>query len=71
MARVKDGDPALKLLLKAIKATAKGGIGKQRQRNSRGEVPFYEPWAGLSARRGAQTSRAAVLSTSASSCTAR
>lgn len=44
MAAVKDGDPALKLLLKAIKATAKGGIGKLRQRNSRGEVPFYEPW---------------------------
>jgi DNA-binding transcriptional regulator YiaG len=43
MARSKGADPALALVLKAIKATAKGGIGKLRQRN-RGQVPYYEPW---------------------------
>ncbi|MBT2446201.1 helix-turn-helix domain-containing protein [Streptomyces sp. ISL-43] len=63
MARVKDGDPALKLLLKAIKATAKGGIGKLRQRNSRGEVPFYEPWPALERETWRPDIRAAVLST--------
>uniref|UniRef100_UPI002F913449 telomere-associated protein Tap n=1 Tax=Streptomyces sp. NBC_01001 TaxID=2903713 RepID=UPI002F913449 len=63
MAAVKDGDPALKLLLKAIKATAKGGIGKLRQRNSRGEVPFYEPWPALERETWRPDIRAAVLST--------
>ncbi|WP_342668496.1 hypothetical protein [Streptomyces ochraceiscleroticus] len=43
MARSKSIDPTLTLLATAIKATAKGGIGKLRQR-SRGQVPYYEPW---------------------------
>ncbi|MGW2586355.1 telomere-associated protein Tap [Streptomyces virginiae] len=63
MAEAKNGDPALKLLLKAIKATAKGGIGKLRQRNSRGEVPFYEPWPALERETWRPDIRAAVLST--------
>ncbi|MFF8946012.1 hypothetical protein ACF1A5_27845 [Streptomyces sp. NPDC014864] len=48
MAHSKEVGPAL--ALKAIKATAKGGTGKPRQRN-RGRVPYYEPWPALGARR--------------------
>ncbi|MDT6988370.1 helix-turn-helix transcriptional regulator [Streptomyces lusitanus] len=62
MARSKDVDPALSLVLKAIKATAKGGIGKLRQRN-RGQVPYYEPWPALERRTWRPDIRAAVLST--------
>ncbi|MFJ8547199.1 telomere-associated protein Tap [Streptomyces sp. NPDC093586] len=61
MARSKDVDPALALVLKAIKATAKGGIGKLRQRN-RGQVPYYEPWPALERRTWRPDIRAAVLS---------
>ncbi|MGW2588356.1 telomere-associated protein Tap, partial [Streptomyces virginiae] len=62
MAAAKDADPAMALLLKAIKATAKGGIGKLRQR-SRGQVPFYEPWPALERKTWRPDIRAAVLST--------
>ncbi|WP_323138038.1 hypothetical protein [Streptomyces sp. NBC_01433] len=41
MARSRQVDPTMSLLTTAIKATAKGGIGKLRQR-SRGQVPYYE-----------------------------
>ncbi|MBX4177004.1 telomere-associated protein Tap [Streptomyces geysiriensis] len=61
MARSKDADPALALVLKAIKATAKGGIGKLRQRN-RGQVPYYEPWPALERKTWRPDIRAAVLS---------
>ncbi|WP_432154775.1 telomere-associated protein Tap [Streptomyces tricolor] len=61
MARSKDVDPALALVLKAIKATAKGGIGKLRQRN-RGQVPYYEPWPALERTTWRPDIRAAVLS---------
>ncbi|MGW0608675.1 telomere-associated protein Tap [Streptomyces sp. NPDC002640] len=61
MARAKDVDPALALVLKAIKATAKGGIGKLRQRN-RGQVPYYEPWPALERPTWRPDIRAAVLS---------
>ena len=46
IARSKQVDPAMALLVNAIKATAKGGVGKLRQRN-RGQVPYYEPWPAL------------------------
>ncbi|MFI9345770.1 telomere-associated protein Tap [Streptomyces sp. NPDC052773] len=62
MARSRDADPALALLLKAIKATAKGGIGKLRQR-SRGQVPYYESWPALERPTWRPDIRAAVLST--------
>ncbi|WP_030615396.1 telomere-associated protein Tap [Streptomyces achromogenes] len=60
MARSRDADPALNLVLKAIKATAKGGIGKLRQRN-RGQVPYYEPWPALERATWRPDIRAAVL----------
>ncbi|MFE1198462.1 telomere-associated protein Tap [Streptomyces olivaceoviridis] len=60
MARSKRVDPALSLVLKAIKATAKGGIGKLRQRN-RGQVPYYEPWPALERTTWRPDIRAAVL----------
>ncbi|TGA91163.1 helix-turn-helix transcriptional regulator [Streptomyces sp. MZ04] len=62
MARSKQMDPAMALLLKAIKATAKGGIGKLRQRN-RGQVPYYEPWPALARETWRPDIRAAVLAT--------
>lgn len=62
MAGAKSVDPAMALLLKAIKATAKDGIGKLRQR-SRGQVPFYEPWPALDRKTWRPDIRAAVLST--------
>lgn len=46
MARRKQVDPTMALLETAIKATAKGAIGKLRQR-SRGQVPYYEPYPAL------------------------
>ncbi|MGW0931044.1 telomere-associated protein Tap [Streptomyces sp. NPDC002644] len=60
MARSRDADPALALVLKAVKATAKGGIGKLRQRN-RGQVPYYEPWPALERPTWRPDIRAAVL----------
>ncbi|MDQ0604941.1 hypothetical protein QF037_009286 [Streptomyces canus] len=60
MAHAKSIDPTLALLAKAIKATAKGGIGKLRQRNS-GQVPYYEPWPALKRETWRPDIRAAVL----------
>ncbi|MGQ5640810.1 MULTISPECIES: telomere-associated protein Tap [unclassified Streptomyces] len=60
MARSKQVDPAMALLVNAIKATAKGGIGKLRQRN-RGQVPYYEPWPALKRETWRPDIRAAVL----------
>ncbi|MER6075391.1 helix-turn-helix transcriptional regulator [Streptomyces sp. NPDC001817] len=62
MARSRHTDPTLALVLKAIKATAKGGIGKLRQRN-RGQVPYYEPWPALARPTWRPDIRAAVLAT--------
>jgi hypothetical protein len=62
MARSRHADPTLALVLKAIKATAKGGIGKLRQRN-RGQVPYYEPWPALARPTWRPDIRAAVLAT--------
>ncbi|WP_030814275.1 telomere-associated protein Tap [Streptomyces sp. NRRL S-337] len=62
MTRSKQADPTMALVLKAIKATAKGGIGKLRQRN-RGQVPYYEPWPALSRETWRPDIRAAVLAT--------
>lgn len=60
MARSGHADPVTELLAKAVKATAKGGIGKLRQR-SRGQVPFYEPWPALARETWRPDIRAAVL----------
>ncbi|WP_055698090.1 telomere-associated protein Tap [Streptomyces silaceus] len=60
MARSKSVDPTMALLAGAIKATAKGGIGKLRQRN-RGQVPHYEPWPALARETWRPDIRAAVL----------
>ncbi|MFJ3250642.1 telomere-associated protein Tap [Streptomyces sp. NPDC086782] len=60
MARSKSVDPTMALLAGAIKATAKGGIGKLRQRN-RGQVPYYEPWPALARETWRPDIRAAVL----------
>ncbi|MER7780362.1 helix-turn-helix domain-containing protein [Streptomyces sp. NPDC096191] len=60
MAHSKHTDPTMALLANAIKATAKGGIGKLRQRN-RGQVPYYEPWPALARETWRPDIRAAVL----------
>ena len=60
MARSRSTDPTMALLAKAIKATAKGGIGKLRQRN-RGQVPYYEPWPALNWETWRPDIRAAAL----------
>ncbi|MFJ3671249.1 telomere-associated protein Tap [Streptomyces sp. NPDC090106] len=60
MTRSRTTDPTMALLAKAIKATAKGGIGKLRQR-SRGQVPYYEPWPALKRETWRPDIRAAVL----------
>lgn len=60
MARRKQADPTMALLETAIKATAKGGIGKLRQR-SRGQVPYYEPYPALDRWTWRPDIRAAVL----------
>ncbi|MEU5689874.1 telomere-associated protein Tap [Streptomyces venezuelae] len=60
MARRKQVDPAMALLETAIKATAKGAIGKLRQR-SRGQVPYYEPYPALDRWTWRPDIRAAVL----------
>ncbi|NEC20297.1 helix-turn-helix domain-containing protein [Streptomyces parvus] len=60
MARRKDVDPTMALLETAIKATAKGGIGKLRQR-SRGQVPYYERYPALDRETWRPDIRAAVL----------
>ncbi|MFF8960847.1 telomere-associated protein Tap [Streptomyces sp. NPDC014894] len=60
MGRRKQADPTMALLETAIKATAKGGIGKLRQR-SRGQVPYYEPYPALNRETWRPDIRAAVL----------
>nr|WP_225829196.1 helix-turn-helix transcriptional regulator [Streptomyces sp. TML10] len=60
MARSGQADPTMRLLAGAIKATAKGGIGKLRQRN-RGQVPYHEPWPALARETWRPDIRAAVL----------
>ncbi|WP_327180318.1 helix-turn-helix domain-containing protein (plasmid) [Streptomyces sp. NBC_01335] len=60
MARRKQVDPTMALLETAIKATAKGAIGKLRQR-SRGQVPYYEPYPALDRVTWRPDIRAAVL----------
>ncbi len=60
IARRKQVDPTMAMLETAIKATAKGGIGKLRQRN-RGQVPYYEPWPALNRETWRPDIRAAVL----------
>ncbi|MEU5137741.1 telomere-associated protein Tap [Streptomyces californicus] len=48
MAQYKDGDPRLVTLANAIKATAKSGIGKLRQRPNLGvDHVFGDPWPAL------------------------
>ncbi|MEV7082397.1 helix-turn-helix transcriptional regulator [Streptomyces sp. NPDC093516] len=61
MARSKQVDPTMALLATAIKATAKGSIGKLRQR-SRGQVPYYEEYPALKRETWRPDIRAAVLS---------
>ncbi|MER5502996.1 helix-turn-helix transcriptional regulator [Streptomyces sp. NPDC002561] len=60
MAHAKSVDPTMALLATAIKSTAKGGIGKLRQR-SRGQVPYYEPYPALNRETWRPDIRAAVL----------
>jgi hypothetical protein len=60
MARSKQTDPTMALLATAIKATAKGGIGKLRQRR-RGQVPYYEEYPALKRETWRPDIRAAVL----------
>ncbi|MFJ9598044.1 telomere-associated protein Tap [Streptomyces virginiae] len=60
MARRKQVDPTMALLETAIKATAKGAIGKLRQR-SRGQVSYYEPYPALERWTWRPDIRAAVL----------
>ncbi|WP_331762210.1 helix-turn-helix domain-containing protein (plasmid) [Streptomyces sp. NBC_01520] len=60
MAQRKQADPTMALLETAIKATAKGGIGKLRQR-SRGQVPYYEEYPALKRETWRPDIRAAVL----------
>ncbi|MFJ3848341.1 telomere-associated protein Tap [Streptomyces albidoflavus] len=60
MARRKQADPTMALLETAIKATAKGAIGKLRQR-SRGQVPYHEPYPALERVTWRPDIRAAVL----------
>ncbi|MGF0167543.1 telomere-associated protein Tap [Streptomyces koyangensis] len=62
MARRKEVNPTMALLETAIKATAKGAIGKLRQR-SRGQVPYYEPYPALERWTWRPDIRAAVLAT--------
>ncbi|MGW1159341.1 telomere-associated protein Tap [Streptomyces sp. NPDC002519] len=63
MATYKDGDPALVTLVNAIKATAKSGIGKLRQRPNLGvDHVFGDPWPALKRVTWRPDIRAAVLS---------
>ncbi|MFF5938902.1 telomere-associated protein Tap [Streptomyces sp. NPDC012508] len=60
MARHKQVDSEMALVLKAIKATAKGGIGKLRERPR--TTPLFEPWPALERKEWRPDIRAAVLS---------
>ncbi|MEV0323099.1 telomere-associated protein Tap [Streptomyces sp. NPDC050658] len=61
MAVHKQTDPEMALVLKAIKATAKGGIGKLRERPR--STPLFEPWPALARPTWRPDIRAAVLAT--------
>ncbi|MGW7276598.1 telomere-associated protein Tap [Streptomyces sp. NPDC054864] len=61
MAVHKQVDPEMALVLKAIKATAKGGIGKLRERPR--TTPLFEPWPALQRKEWRPDIRAAVLAT--------
>lgn len=61
MAVHKQADPEMALVLKAIKATAKGGIGKLRERPR--TTPLFEPWPALQRKEWRPDIRAAVLAT--------
>ncbi|MFD0066901.1 hypothetical protein [Streptomyces sp. NPDC056690] len=69
MARSKQTDPTMALLATAIKATAKGGIGKLRQR-SRARCRTTRSTRRSIARRGALASGPPCWRTSGSACTA-
>ncbi|MFJ5850851.1 telomere-associated protein Tap [Streptomyces sp. NPDC092903] len=63
MAAYKDGDPTLVTLVNAIKATAKSGIGKLRQRPNMGlSHVFGEPWPALHRKTWRPDIRAMILS---------
>lgn len=62
MARSKSVDPEMALVLKAVKATAKGGIGKLRERPR--SQPLFEPWPALQRKEWRPDIRAAVLAAS-------
>ncbi|TDU67107.1 helix-turn-helix transcriptional regulator [Streptomyces sp. KS 21] len=62
MAASKTADPEMLMVLRAIKATAKGGIGKLRERPR--DTPLGQPWPALSRPTWRPDIRAAVLSTS-------
>lgn len=62
MAAYKDGDPSLATLASAIKATAKSGIGKLRQRPTGLDYVFGDPWPALNRATWRPDIRAAVLS---------
>ncbi|MGW7197327.1 telomere-associated protein Tap [Streptomyces chryseus] len=63
MAAYKDGDAALVTLVNAIKATAKSGIGKLRQRPNMGlDHVFGEPWPALNRKTWRPDIRAMILS---------
>lgn len=62
MSRHKDGDPLLVALLAAIKATAKSGVGKLRERPQGSSYVEGEPWAALKRALWRPDIRAAVLS---------
>lgn len=57
----KDGDPMLVALLDAIKATAKSGIGKLRQRPTGVDYVFGEPWPALTRKTWRPDIRAMIL----------
>jgi transcriptional regulator with XRE-family HTH domain len=62
MAVYKDGDPNLVTLANAIKATAKSGIGKLRQRATGLDYTFGDPWSALKRRTWRPDIRAMILS---------
>lgn len=62
MAASKTADPEMLMVLRAIKATAKGGIGKLREHPR--DTPLGQPWPALSRPTWRPDIRAAVLSTS-------
>lgn len=62
MAGYKDGDPLLVTLTNAIKATAKSGIGKLRQRPTGLDHVFGDPWPALKRLTWRPDIRAMILS---------